>query len=33
MLLNGEIYLEGSLEMFEESVDPNIKSFFKSVRL
>jgi len=29
MLLNGEIYLEGSLEMFEKSVDPNIKSFFK----
>ncbi|HKJ80243.1 MAG TPA: ATP-binding cassette domain-containing protein [Prolixibacteraceae bacterium] len=29
MLLNGEIYLEGNLEMFEKSADPNIKSFFK----
>lgn len=29
MLLEGEIYLEGSLEMFENSTDPNIKSFFK----
>jgi phospholipid/cholesterol/gamma-HCH transport system ATP-binding protein len=29
MLLNGEIYLEGSLEIFEKSADPNIKSFFK----
>ncbi len=29
MLLNGEIYLEGSLETFEKSADPNIKSFFK----
>lgn len=29
MLLNGEIYLEGSLDMFEKSTDPNIKSFFK----
>ena len=29
MLLNGEIYLEGNLEKFEKSVDPNIKSFFK----
>lgn len=29
MLLNGEVYLEGSLEMFEKSEDPNIKSFFK----
>lgn len=33
MLLDGKIYLEGSLEMFEKSADPNIKSFFKSVRL
>lgn len=29
MLLDGKIYLEGSLEMFENSTDPNIKSFFK----
>lgn len=29
MLLDGKIYLEGSLEMFEESADPNIKPFFK----
>lgn len=29
MLLDGKIYLEGSLDMFEKSTDPNIKSFFK----
>ncbi len=29
MLTDGKIYLEGSLEMFEKSADPNIKSFFK----
>lgn len=29
MLLDGRIYLEGNLEMFEKSVDPNIKPFFK----
>lgn len=29
MLLDGKIYLEGNLEMFEKSTDPNIKSFFK----
>jgi len=29
MLLDGKIYLEGNLEMFENSTDPNIKSFFK----
>lgn len=29
MLLDGKIYLEGDLEMFEKSTDPNIKSFFK----
>ena len=29
MLLDGKIYLQGSLEMFEKSTDPNIKSFFK----
>lgn len=29
MLMDGEIYLEGSLEMFEKSEDPIIKSFFK----
>lgn len=29
MLLDGTVYLEGSLEMFENSTDPNIKSFFK----
>ena len=29
MLLDGKIYLEGSLEMFEKSQDPNIKPFFK----
>jgi len=29
MLMEGKIYLEGSLEMFEKSADPNIKSFFK----
>lgn len=29
MLLDGKIYLEGSLEMFEKSEDPNIKPFFK----
>ncbi len=28
MLLNGEIYQEGRLEIFEKSTDPNIKSFF-----
>ncbi len=28
MLLDGKIYLEGSLEIFEKSVDPNIKPFF-----
>lgn len=29
MLLDGKIYLEGSLKMFENSEDPNIKPFFK----
>lgn len=29
MLLDGKIYLEGSLEKFEKSADPNIKPFFK----
>lgn len=29
MLLDGKIYLEGSLEAFENSTDPNIKPFFK----
>ncbi|MDY0281221.1 MAG: ATP-binding cassette domain-containing protein [Salinivirgaceae bacterium] len=29
MLLDGENYLEGSLELFENSFDPNIKPFFK----
>lgn len=29
MLLDGKIYLQGSLVMFEKSTDPNIKSFFK----
>jgi len=29
MLMDGKIYLEGSLEMFEKSEDPVIKSFFK----
>lgn len=29
MLLDGKIYLEGDLAMFEKSVDPNIKPFFK----
>jgi phospholipid/cholesterol/gamma-HCH transport system ATP-binding protein len=29
MLLDGKIYLEGSLEIFENSTDPNIKPFFK----
>lgn len=29
MLLDGKIYLEGSLEKFEKSTDPNIKPFFK----
>jgi phospholipid/cholesterol/gamma-HCH transport system ATP-binding protein len=29
MLLDGKIYLEGSLEEFEKSTDPNIKPFFK----
>lgn len=29
MLQDGEVYLEGSLEMFEKSVDPNINLFFK----
>ncbi len=29
MLLDGKIYLEGNLEEFESSTDPNIKSFFK----
>ncbi len=29
MLQDGKIYLEGSLEMFESSVDPNINLFFK----
>ncbi len=29
MLLEGKIYMEGSLEMFENSTDPNIKPFFK----
>lgn len=29
MLLDGKIYLEGNLETFEKSTDPNIKSFFK----
>lgn len=29
MLLDGKVYLEGSLELFENSTDPNIKPFFK----
>lgn len=29
MLQDGEIYMEGSLEMFEKSTDPSIRSFFK----
>ncbi|MDD2197410.1 MAG: ATP-binding cassette domain-containing protein [Bacteroidales bacterium] len=29
MLMDGRNYLEGSLEMFEKSTDPNIKPFFK----
>jgi len=29
MLMDGKIYLEGSLEMFEKSEDPIIQSFFK----
>ncbi|MDD4922016.1 MAG: ATP-binding cassette domain-containing protein [Bacteroidales bacterium] len=29
MLQNGEVYMEGSLEEFEKSTDPSIKSFFK----
>lgn len=29
MLKEGKIYMEGSLEMFEKSDDPNIKPFFK----
>jgi phospholipid/cholesterol/gamma-HCH transport system ATP-binding protein len=29
MLLDGEVYLEGELEKFENSTDPSIKSFFK----
>lgn len=29
MLQDGKIYLEGKLEMFEKSSDPNIKPFFK----
>ena len=29
MLHDGKVYLEGSLEMFEKSTDPNIKPFFK----
>ena len=29
MLLDGKVYMEGSLEKFEESSDPNIKPFFK----
>ena len=29
MLQDGKVYLEGSLEMFEESEDPIIKPFFK----
>ncbi|MFA5647972.1 MAG: ATP-binding cassette domain-containing protein [Bacteroidales bacterium] len=29
MLLDGTNYMEGSLEMFEKSTDPNIKPFFK----
>lgn len=29
MLLDGEVYLEGELEKFENSTDPAIKSFFK----
>lgn len=29
MLLDGKVYLEGSLEKFEKSADPNIKPFFK----
>ena len=29
MLLDGKVYMEGSLEKFEKSEDPNIKPFFK----
>lgn len=29
MLLDGKNYMEGSMEMFEKSSDPNIKPFFK----
>ena len=29
MLQDGEVYLEGKLEMFKQSTDPVIKSFFK----
>ena len=29
MLKDGKVYQEGSLEMFENSADPNIKPFFK----
>jgi phospholipid/cholesterol/gamma-HCH transport system ATP-binding protein len=29
MLLDGEVYSEGKLEMFEKSTDKVIKSFFK----
>jgi phospholipid/cholesterol/gamma-HCH transport system ATP-binding protein len=29
MLQDGEVYLEGKLEMFEQSTDPAIQSFFK----
>jgi phospholipid/cholesterol/gamma-HCH transport system ATP-binding protein len=29
MLLDGEVYKEGKLELFERSTDPSIKSFFK----
>lgn len=33
MLLDGLVYKEGKLELFEKSTDRIIKSFFKSVRL
>jgi phospholipid/cholesterol/gamma-HCH transport system ATP-binding protein len=29
MLQDGEVYLEGTLDTFEKSTDPLIKSFFK----
>ena len=33
MLLEGEVYLEGKLEVFEKSVDPLITAFFKLSRV